>query len=96
MDIAGGMLGFQGLEVFRTVETKNKNTTEVVFFSMVLIMSDGGEGILFNTEKAVQKIIEACGLTETAKIRLIRMAMATADGFQMTKRTTIMQVANFL
>eukprot|EP00978_Attheya_sp_CCMP212_P009824 scaffold23409_cov51-Attheya_sp.AAC.2 len=52
-------------------------------------MPDGGEGIEFDNEKAVRKIIEAYGLSETAKTRPIRMAMAT-DGFQMTKRTGVM------
>jgi hypothetical protein len=111
MDIAGGTLGFQGLEVLRTVETKNKRyyrgsllpcRSDIIRCQRIVeefgethvpyrhyIMPDGGEGVEFDNAAICKKIIEAYGLTEIAKIRSIRMAVAT-DGFQMTKRTTVM------
>jgi hypothetical protein len=111
MDINGGTLGLQGLEVARSVETNDRKYyrgsllpckadilrcqkiveefgDEFVPYR-ILTMEDGGEGIEFDNEKAIRKIIEAYGLSEAAKTRPIRMAMAT-DGFQMTKRTTVM------
>eukprot|EP00978_Attheya_sp_CCMP212_P029979 scaffold108720_cov40-Attheya_sp.AAC.1 len=48
-----------------------------------------GEGIRFDIEKAIRAIIGAYGLTRAAKVYRICMAQAT-DGFQVTKRTTLM------
>jgi hypothetical protein len=48
-----------------------------------------GEGIEFDNMMAIRAIIGACGLTGAAKVCRICMAQAT-DGFQVTKRTTLM------
>jgi hypothetical protein len=48
-------------------------------------MTDDGEGAEFNNAAICKKIIETYRLTEIAKSRSIRMAVAKKDRFQMTK-----------
>jgi hypothetical protein len=109
-DITGAALNDQGLEVLRTVQTKNEKYfrgsllpcsadvdrckkiverfgDKVVPFKYE--QTKFGEGIRFDMEKALRAIIGAYGLTGAARIRRIRLAQAT-DGFQVTKKTTLM------